>query len=99
MRRRNVGQLFCTFVVVAMSALSAASCGSSDGGSLFVGPKDGGNDVTLPPFDGNFFSDAPTGGCMPKTCAELGYTCGKNGNGCGGELDCDLPDGASPCPP
>jgi hypothetical protein len=28
------------------------------------------------------------GGCVPKTCAQLGYNCGYNGNNCGGVLDC-----------
>jgi hypothetical protein len=27
-------------------------------------------------------------GCTPKTCAGLGYTCGVNGDGCGGTINC-----------
>jgi hypothetical protein len=27
-------------------------------------------------------------GCCPKTCAQLGYNCGMQGDGCGGVLDC-----------
>jgi hypothetical protein len=29
-----------------------------------------------------------TGVCVPKTCTQLGYTCGPASNGCGGLLDC-----------
>jgi len=36
--------------------------------------------------DGGAPGDA--GACVPKTCAELGLTCGSNANGCGGVLDC-----------
>ena len=32
------------------------------------------------------YPDAGT--CIPKTCAELGYNCGRNGDGCGSEIDC-----------
>ena len=31
----------------------------------------------------------PDGGaCIPRTCAQLGYDCGQNGDGCGGMIDC-----------
>jgi hypothetical protein len=32
--------------------------------------------------------------CMPKTCADLGFTCGPAGDTCGGKLDC----GSNTCP-
>ncbi len=35
---------------------------------------------------GNPYADG--GGCKPKTCADLGFNCGKAGDGCGGELNC-----------
>jgi hypothetical protein len=28
------------------------------------------------------------GSCTPRTCAQLGYDCGVNGDGCGGTIDC-----------
>jgi hypothetical protein len=101
MRRRNVGQLFCTFVIVAASALSAISCGGAgDNASIFPSMDAADRTQPPPPFDGSLLGDAPTGPmCTPKTCAQLGFTCGKNGDGCGGVLNCDLPDGGSPCPP
>ncbi|HEY3354726.1 MAG TPA: carboxypeptidase-like regulatory domain-containing protein [Polyangia bacterium] len=37
----------------------------------------------------------PPPSCTPKTCAQLGFTCGPAGNGCGGALNCGpctLPD-------
>ena len=33
-------------------------------------------------------ADVPV--CTPKTCAELGYNCGQQGDGCGGILDCGM---------
>jgi hypothetical protein len=33
-------------------------------------------------------SEAGATSCVPKTCAQLGYNCGMNGDGCGGSLDC-----------
>src|SRR6185369_9097735 len=32
--------------------------------------------------------------CVPKTCTELGYSCGQTGDGCGNPLDC----GGNNCP-
>jgi hypothetical protein len=34
--------------------------------------------------------------CTPKTCAQLGYTCGQWGDGCGGTINC-CPGGAQNC--
>jgi hypothetical protein len=33
-------------------------------------------------------SSVDTKGCRPKTCSELGYTCGINADGCGGTISC-----------
>ncbi len=42
---------------------------------------------------------APDGGpvCTPKTCAELGYECGMNADGCGGMVDCGSCTGNNQC--
>ena len=34
------------------------------------------------------FVDTSKTSCKPKTCAELGFDCGKNADGCGGLIDC-----------
>ena len=39
--------------------------------------------------------DVPT--CTPKTCAQLGYTCGPEGDGCGGQLACGTCSGCQAC--
>src|SRR5258708_15815397 len=87
MSARNLGQLVCTLLLVGAGALGVVSCGSSkdtpgaDRGDAAVdGPES--------PTDGaGLFSDATLGpACTPKTCQDLGFTCGKNGNGCGGGL-------------
>jgi hypothetical protein len=53
----------------------------------------GTSNVNLPHLVGDFDAsqvfhvdgDAP---CQPKTCAELGFTCGWNGDGCGNAIQC-----------
>jgi hypothetical protein len=35
--------------------------------------------------------------CVPKTCAELGATCGDQGNGCGGTINCGSCTGPAFC--
>ena len=71
-------------LVVATFCLVVAACGGV--GTQATGPVygDGGGDVTLPP-PGNL---ADGGGCKPKACMDLGYTCGKNADGCGNMIDC-----------
>ncbi len=64
--------------------VGVAACGSDDSGTSDGG---GGSDATL--FgDGLAFGGDAGGSCQPQTCASAGYTCGLNGDGCGGILDC-----------
>lgn len=35
--------------------------------------------------------------CVPRTCAQIGATCGMQGNGCGGQLNCGVCVGAQTC--
>jgi len=83
-------------VVAWGSLVFATACGGN--GSTFGKPGDA-VDASFQPnpdasvgghiLTGNTGSDAATGnGCVPKTCTSLGYTCGMNGDGCGGALDC-----------
>jgi hypothetical protein len=75
------------------SEFSGTRAGSQEGGPFVgddaslsdeVGQIDVGQIVVINGDDG-----ASTGGaCTPKTCADWGYTCGKNGDGCGGVIDC-----------
>jgi hypothetical protein len=39
--------------------------------------------------------DAPT--CTPKTCDQLGFNCGPQADGCGGQLDCGTCPGSLTC--
>ena len=39
--------------------------------------------------------EGPVFMCHPRTCADFGYTCGTNGDGCGGVIDCDSCEGVS----
>jgi hypothetical protein len=39
-------------------------------------------------IDSGPVSDGSFGMCVPKTCAELGFTCGPAGDGCGGLIEC-----------
>ncbi len=82
-------------VFPALAAGLIAACGGSDS-SLFTGDGGVGGDGTTT-RDGPIAlgdvtlggGDSTTGGpCTPKTCAQLGYDCGKNGDGCGNIIDC-----------
>jgi hypothetical protein len=94
MLARRVGQGLFAIAIVALTSITAVSCGSGGSGSVFndAGIGDDGSlvvDATEPDAYGHLGGDDGGGlGCQKKTCADLGYTCGKNGDGCGGTLDC-----------
>jgi hypothetical protein len=66
------------------NAIGCGACGSP----AFCGGAGFSQCGTGTPADGS----APP--CTPKTCEDLGYTCGVNSDGCGGTIDC-----GSGCPP
>jgi hypothetical protein len=74
------------------SSSGASSGGGSGSGSGSGGTTDAslGSDTTTPV--GIIIADGGSG-CTPKSCTDLGYTCGQNNDGCGGVLDC-----GSTCP-
>ena len=89
----------CQLASIAFLAGAAVSCGTSndDSGSLFsrkdasvdataVGTRDGAGglgDETIV-----IMSADGSSSCVPRTCQDVGYTCGKSGDGCGGVIDC-----------
>jgi hypothetical protein len=93
MRTRGLGRGLCALIVVSPASIAAASCGGANDSNVFqtVPDASGGDEVTLgdagTPEAGSF-GDATPDACVPKTCTDLGYTCGKNGDGCGGTVDC-----------
>jgi hypothetical protein len=66
-------------------ALSCGSCGPGEtcgaGGYSRCGAGGGSTDGASD--DGSSLTS-----CTPNTCPSMGFTCGKNGDGCGGVLDC-----------
>jgi hypothetical protein len=87
MRMRDAGRLFSIFAVTCLVMVVAASCG----GAGNAGP--GGGDASTYDGPGTFIvqdsSTTTSNTCIPKTCAELGYDCGPNSDGCGDPLmDC-----------
>ena len=66
-------------------------CGSCPAGQTCGG---GGFSICGVASSSSSGGDASTGGdaggnsCTPTTCMALGYSCGQNGDGCGGILDC-----------
>jgi hypothetical protein len=102
MQVRNLGKWACMLVIAWTGSNAVVSCGGSGNGSVFVdggtgldssvGPSDassssGGDGPSLVGDDGGGNGD---GGCAAKTCAQLGYNCGKNSDSCGGTLDCGM---------
>jgi hypothetical protein len=86
MHTREVGRSICLFLLTGFGGLVAASCGSAN-------PSLGDQteaDASLM-NDAQFFSASDgsvAAHCAPKTCKSQGYTCGENGDGCGGAIDC-----------
>jgi hypothetical protein len=93
MRTRDVSKLMCGLALAVAVAVVAASCGTGNGDSFFSA-DDGGddglasNDGTTLTGDGSSITGDGGGHCKPNACADLGYTCGDNGDGCGGLLQC-----------
>ncbi len=86
----HVGRWLSILGIAGCSAGAVASCGSGAPTSDFSkGEPDAsmGSDGGLV-NDGSLLQGDGSTGCTPKTCKESGYTCGMNGDGCGGTLDC-----------
>ncbi len=88
MQLGTFGRLLFSVVAAGITGMAAAGCGSSS--SVFGNPTPDASEL----FDGSgsvlVSSDAsllPTA-CVAKTCAQLGYTCGSNGDGCNGVINC-----------
>jgi hypothetical protein len=103
---RNVGKWVLITQVCLGTAAVAASCGGSNDASTFVPDGGEGNDATaggdgqmMGHSDSSFGGgDSPTG-CVPKTCAQLGFNCGKAVT-CGMLINCNAngSDAAPDCP-
>jgi hypothetical protein len=109
---RNVGKWACILVMAWTGSNAVVSCGGSGVGSVFVDGGVGDHDSSVGSVDATG-GDAPSllggddgGGtgddgsaCAPKTCAELGYDCGKAVQ-CGQVIDCTgTGPGAGGCTP
>src|SRR5438046_1098702 len=87
---------FVAVFAVACAGAFVGARGGGDDGSLFQnGTGDGGagDDGSGPDLDATFAGDGSTGdgttgNCTPKKCTDLGYTCGKDLDGCGSIIDC-----------
>src|SRR5262245_1508485 len=86
------GRLF--FLACTAFVLTVVGCGSGNGESGFVDEDAG--------LEGGATTEDDSGGfgqtfqaCVPKTCAELGFECGPQGDGCGNLISCgDCPKGS-----
>jgi hypothetical protein len=90
---RHVGRWLSILGIAGCSASAVVSCGSGAPSSNFQpGAEDAstGSDGSNGLSDGSLLNsgDGSTGSCKPKTCADAGYTCGMNGDGCGNTIDC-----------
>ncbi|MGA7121787.1 MAG: hypothetical protein WBY94_16895 [Polyangiaceae bacterium] len=92
---RRLVSWICLPGTMALVGAVLISCGSSASTSVF----DSGTmvDASLGPMGDAAppqAYDAPTlladtgFACVPKSCADLGLTCGMNNDGCGGQVDC-----------
>jgi hypothetical protein len=85
----RIGQ---TLVLAMAAAIACVACGSAAPSTF--GPQETDASTPIASSDGStpigalLGGDAGSAACVPKTCVQLGYTCGMNGDGCGGTLDC-----------
>ena len=92
----NLGRWLCVLAIGWTCGAAVASCGSSGNPSQFGEGEDAstGSDSSTGSGGetGSLFNDAGgdsgPGSCKPKTCSDLGYTCGENSDGCGNVLQC-----------
>jgi hypothetical protein len=85
------GQAGCIPLTCAQLGLACGPAGDGCGGSLDCGSCTGGKTCGgggTPGVCGMFTGGGMGGGCVPKTCAVLGYKCGMTGDGCGNTIDC-----------
>jgi hypothetical protein len=88
MRMRDAGRWISIFAVVGVVSATIAACGgagSNEAGGLDASVMYGG-----PGSFGQRDSSVTThDNCIPKSCADQGFNCGMNSDGCGGPLmDC-----------
>ncbi|HEX4336157.1 MAG TPA: hypothetical protein VH062_09605 [Polyangiaceae bacterium] len=105
MNRGTLLRFVCTLFMVGGSVIALDSC-SSDGSVIRNGKGHNGGGSSLDasadgPAVGVIHFDA--GGvargndCKPKTCADLGYGCGPNSDGCGNVIQCGTCSGNDYC--
>jgi hypothetical protein len=82
---RHLGQWFAILTVAFVVGGVLGACG---GGGQNVTAGAGGKGSTTSAGGGGFIGFGGSSACVPKTCAEAGYTCGMNGDGCGNVIDC-----------
>ncbi|MDP9002159.1 MAG: hypothetical protein M3O46_18865, partial [Myxococcota bacterium] len=97
MEIRRLGQWVSLLAMACFGGSVVSACGSSEGKSVFdsgVGRFDAslGADDSVPVGNDDAGNVINTGdssfACVPKSCAALGLTCGMNGDGCDGVIDC-----------
>jgi len=74
-------RLWSFLIIPVFVMLVVGACGGGAGSKVDQTDGDGG-----PGGPGGQLGDG--GGCQPKTCADMGYNCGQNADGCGNLLDC-----------
>jgi len=74
-------------VALVVGGVTIPACGSDD---MAVFNSEAGPPPSQVDSGLNVNSDGNTSGCMPKSCSDLGYTCGPNADGCGGLIDCGM---------
>ncbi len=89
-----------TFGIVSASFCAVASCSSDDASAEpWTTPADAGDSDSADASVESSLPDSSTGDgstqtCVPRTCSQLGASCGATPDGCGGKLHCgDCPAG------
>ena len=92
MRIGDVGRSVCMFALVGATLVTAISCGGSGSNDAVGDASLDGAGVMLHLNDGGAANT-----CVPKTCAQEGFSCGPNTDGCGNVIQCGTCPGADYC--
>jgi hypothetical protein len=74
--------------VVGCTCAAVTACGTSGGPSSFSQSDASANDSSVGVFNENPDAGSGSKTCKPMTCADQGFTCGMNSDGCGNPIDC-----------
>lgn len=99
MLRDHLFRIACALFIVGGTSIAVTSCGSGEVVRGSKGKPVGSADASVDGPSGpilHFEASTPTQ-CTPRSCSDLGFTCGPNSDGCGNVIQCGSCSGTDYC--